>query len=83
MTETVHHFHDANLPGCGKDNLEQDLTLNLKLPPLVSVNRARLECDLSRQGFDGGFGGLGYGLRNGDDAGVPETTLADRDTRRG
>ncbi len=84
MAETAHHFHDANLPGRGKDNLEQNLTLDLKLSPLLSVNRTGLECDLSRQGLDDGFGGLRFGLRIGsDDIRISKAALANRASRAG
>ena len=35
MAEAAHHFHDANLPGCRKDDIEQNLTLDLKPSPLL------------------------------------------------
>src|SRR5271157_3959546 len=82
MTEAAYHFHDANLPGRGKDNVDQDLALDLKLSPLISVNRTGLECDLGRQGFDDGFGGLGFGLSD-DDVGVSEAALPNRTARTG
>ena len=48
VPETAHHFHDANLPGCRKDNLQQNLALNFKLSSFLSVNRTGLKCDLNR-----------------------------------
>src|ERR1017187_4082726 len=84
MTETVHHFHDPYLPAGGKDYIEQNLTLNLKPSPLLRVNRTRLECDLSRQGLDDGFSGLGFGLRIGcDERSISKAARANRASRAG
>src|SRR5580700_12037944 len=80
VTQTANHFQNLNLPVCQKDNLKQHFAFNLELSPFISVDRTRLECDLSRQGLDDRIGGLGFGL-SGDYICVSETALANRAAR--
>ena len=81
MTKAAHHLHHSDLPVGGKDDLQQNLALNLKLPSFISVNRPGLECDFSRQGFYYRFGELGFRLGSGYDVGVSETAPANRSAR--
>ena len=48
MTEAMHYLHHANLSGRSEHDIKQNLALNFELSTFISVDRAGLECNLSR-----------------------------------
>src|SRR5664279_728684 len=81
MAQAMNDLHDADLAACREDDVEQNFAFNFQLASFLSVNRTWFKSDLRRQGLDGGFWRLRFGLGRGYYIGISESTLTDSTAR--